>query len=132
MTVENLTFERLVETERMMRALMAERPVLYYAASRFIPRGEILLAQADGFHPEYVACHTDDVEALTEGLKVERRLVPLAEWRPTEAELAEIGGAFAESVRRDFEARLDEAFFEGVRKARLELMRRGGDDGDRG
>ncbi len=115
---DGLDFEQIVDAMVELRKAIAEaefdKPVLYFATSKFLPRSDrlIVIPKTD-FQPEYLACHPDDYDLLTDKLKLEFTLIPVSKYQlgpPTEAELSIISEKIGQSIREILDKSTDAEF----------------------
>jgi len=57
------------------------RPILWYAMSDQVPRGQVFYHNRDEHSPEFFVCHPDDFLEISEGI-IGRQLRPIKDWKP--------------------------------------------------
>lgn len=97
-----------LDFEQTINAIIELRKnILYFATSNSLPRSDRLCVMPEtDIRPEYLACHPDDYDHLTDKLKLEFALVPISEYQPgklTKAESSVISKKIDESFREVLE-----------------------------
>ena len=75
-------------------AIERTKPIVYYAISRDVSRGKVLLIPSDDFYPEVWIFYEDDFTAQQDALSRYCRLVHIREWQPTAADAARTAEAW--------------------------------------